>query len=333
MISIFYIGYEPKTIEFILKDKNNKITAVARLDILNLKTFNPINILYHFLYLTKLNRPQKSSTLGYLLYIMCYFSDFATTGVYNRYKNYILFLYRNDIQVWDISRNDCADRIKNEIDLIITNIWGLLDKEIFTAPKLGSINIHPSKLPKNIGAIPTLWSLKNREKESAVSYIYITDKGIDSGDIVMQEVFSIYEDDNIIDLEKKIIEIIKNTINSVIKGIINKDVQIVKQNFSQSTKTAKYEAYREIRPESEISEDIINKVIGYPYVIYGEYCYILLNNRKVYLKNIFKVDTSKYRSIFSFSFKCLDGIYLYTKLFIDVNILDSMFIIFNKFKI
>ncbi len=331
MTNIFYIGYEPKTVEYILEDKNNKIIAVAILDILNLRTFNPINIFYYFLYSSRLNK-KKLIILEYLLYKICYFFGFGTTGVYKRYKNYILSLYNNNIQVWDIKGDDCAYKTKKEIDLIIVNIWGLLDNKIFTAPKLGSINIHPSKLPKNIGAIPTLWSLKNKEKESAVSYIYITDKGIDLGDIIRQDIFTIYERDNIIDIEKRVLEIIKNTINNVIEAIINRDLKIIKQDLSQSTKTAKYEVYREIKPELESSEDILNKIKGYPYVIYGEYCFVLLNNRKIYLKNIHKAKSDKYKRVTSLSFKCLDDIFLYTNLFIDVSILDSIFIIFYKLR-
>ena len=332
MINILYIGYEPKTISYLLGNKRYRILSVAKLYFFNAKTVNPVNILYYFLYYVRLNNKKSFNAIEYLLYRACYFLEFATTGVYRRYREYLLTLSRNKIQVWDLSAVNSIDRIRVEIDLIVVNIWELLDKKIFTAPRFGSINIHPSKLPKNIGAVPTLWSLKNKEKESAVSYIYITDKGIDVGDIIRQDIFPIYDGDNIINIEERVLSVIKGSINDVIETIIDNKVVVIKQDLTQSTKTPKYEIYREIKPEVEKKDDIVNKVRGYPYVIYGEHCYLLLDNRKIYLKNIHILAPDSHKNMFSLVFKCFDGIYLYTNLFIDVSIVESIFIIFNKFK-
>lgn len=327
-IAILYIGYEPKTLDFLIKNKKNKIVAVAKMDILSPKTINPFNLLFFLLYFLRQNNFKSKFFLEFFLYAICFVNQFFTTGVFKRYKKYILNLSKNKIKVWDLFDDTCVDKIKENIDLIIVNIWNLIDKKIFTAPRFGSVNIHPSKLPKNIGAIPTLWTLKNNDKESAVSYVFIHEKGIDSGGIIKQENFLIEKDDDIIKIENKVINIISNTINVVIQNIIESKFTLIQQDDTQISKTEKYEIYKEIKPTEEISKDILNKVKGYPYVIYGEYCFIYFKNKKIFLKNINK--KGNYR--WSFVIECKDGVKLYAKYFFDVNIVDSIFIILNKLK-
>lgn len=56
------------------------------------------------------------------------------------------------------------------------------------------INIHPSKLPEYRGPVPTAWAIANGEKECGIS-IHLMDEGIDTGDLLVQEVFPIDTDD------------------------------------------------------------------------------------------------------------------------------------------
>ncbi len=329
---ILYIGYEPNTVNYILEKGENKVVAVAKLDILNVKTNNPINLLFYFLYSLREKNLKQAKLLEYTLFRICFLLYFFTTGIYKIYGKYILGLYENKVEVWNLNQKIFVDRIKKEIDLIIVNVWGLLSEDIFNAPRLGSINIHPSKLPKNIGAVPTLWALRNNEIESAVSYIYITEKGIDLGDLIFQETFNIDHKDNIISIEDKVLTIIHKTINDVIDIVIKGKKTPVSQNFTEMSKTPKYEEYREIKPILETSREISNKVMGYPYVIYGEYCYIKIRERKIYIKNLHKLGDMNLSRTLNLIIKCQDGVSLYAKLFFDVNINDSLYLIFNKIK-
>ena len=84
----------------------------------------------------------------------------------------------------------------------------ILPKEIFSAPKYGSINIHPSLLPKHRGPSPIYWVLKNREKTTGLTCHYI-DEGIDSGEIISQRKIAVESHDtvsSIIEKQKLIIE-------------------------------------------------------------------------------------------------------------------------------
>lgn len=66
----------------------------------------------------------------------------------------------------------------------------LLKEEIFSLPKFGSLNLHPSLLPHYRGPNPWFWTYYNVEKESGVT-VHCIDKGEDTGDIVSQKSFDI----------------------------------------------------------------------------------------------------------------------------------------------
>jgi len=66
----------------------------------------------------------------------------------------------------------------------------LLKKEIFSIPKYGSFNIHPSLLPKYRGPNPWFWVYYYMEKESGITIHSINEKE-DSGNIVFQQKFKI----------------------------------------------------------------------------------------------------------------------------------------------
>jgi len=76
--------------------------------------------------------------------------------------------------------------IKSNIDLLISHAFmRILPKTLFSAPKYGSINIHPSLLPKYRGPSPTEWVISKGEKVTGLTCHYI-DEGIDTGDIIYQ---------------------------------------------------------------------------------------------------------------------------------------------------
>jgi methionyl-tRNA formyltransferase len=62
----------------------------------------------------------------------------------------------------------------------------ILPQAILDLPALGALNVHPSLLPKYRGATPIQSALLAGESETGVS-IMLMDKGMDTGDIVLQE--------------------------------------------------------------------------------------------------------------------------------------------------
>lgn len=80
-------------------------------------------------------------------------------------------------------------------DLIVVVAYGkLLPESILNIPKYGCINVHGSLLPKYRGAAPIQWSVINGDKETGITTMYM-DKGLDTGDIILQEKLDISENE------------------------------------------------------------------------------------------------------------------------------------------
>ena len=89
-------------------------------------------------------------------------------------------------------------------DVIVVASFGqFLKKNLLAVPRLGTINVHPSLLPKYRGASPIQWALANGDAETGVSVLYVTPK-MDAGDLLAQERFPIAPDETYCTLEPKL---------------------------------------------------------------------------------------------------------------------------------
>lgn len=61
-----------------------------------------------------------------------------------------------------------------------------LPEWVFSAPEMGTLNLHPSLLPRYRGANPYFWVIKNRKNETGVT-LHFMDDGMDTGPIVDQQ--------------------------------------------------------------------------------------------------------------------------------------------------
>lgn len=78
-----------------------------------------------------------------------------------------------------------------EADVIVVVAYGfLIPTAILHAKKYGCLNIHPSSLPRHRGAAPLQYTIIEGDKNSAVCIMQM-DEGFDTGDIILQEKFSI----------------------------------------------------------------------------------------------------------------------------------------------
>jgi methionyl-tRNA formyltransferase len=95
-----------------------------------------------------------------------------------------------------IISNKLIDEIEAiEPDLILSVYYRkVLPHRLINIPKLGAINIHPSALPFYRGPVPTAWAIMNGEKEFGIT-IHKIDEGIDTGEILLQELFEIKDED------------------------------------------------------------------------------------------------------------------------------------------
>ena len=110
-------------------------------------------------------------------------------------------------------------------DIFVIVAYKILPKSIIELPVYGAINLHASLLPKYRGAGPVQWALINGDKKTGVTIFQITKK-VDAGDILMQKIMNVYEDDNMLSLGMRLCEqgskMIIKTIDKIEIGTIKK---------------------------------------------------------------------------------------------------------------
>jgi len=73
-----------------------------------------------------------------------------------------------------------------EPDLCVTAAFGqILSQEILDIPRIGTVNVHSSLLPKYRGSAPINWAIIQGETVTGVTTM-MTDRGLDTGDILLQ---------------------------------------------------------------------------------------------------------------------------------------------------
>lgn len=104
----------------------------------------------------------------------------------------------------------------------------ILPNSLLKIPKLGCINIHPSLLPKYRGPIPTAWAIENGETEFGITIHYM-DKGIDTGDILVQEKYSIGDNETGYELYTRAMKLGSDLLKENFEKIIKNKIRSVPQ--------------------------------------------------------------------------------------------------------
>ncbi len=120
-------------------------------------------------------------------------------------------------------------------DVVVVAAYGqFLKQNLLAVPRLGTINVHPSLLPKYRGASPIQWALANGDTGTGVSVLYVTPK-MDAGDILAQEKFVIGPDDTFCTLEPKLAQVGAEMLVGVLDGFRAGTVRAIPQDESQAT--------------------------------------------------------------------------------------------------
>lgn len=109
-----------------------------------------------------------------------------------------------------------------EADLFVVISYGkILSRDVLAIPKLYSINLHGSLLPKYRGAAPINWAIINGEDKTGVTVIKMIEK-VDAGDILSSREVDIGINDTAGNLEDVLsnagAELLLDTINLIERG-------------------------------------------------------------------------------------------------------------------
>jgi len=122
-----------------------------------------------------------------------------------------------------------------EPDFIVTVAFGQLLKEsVLRIPKIACVNVHPSLLPKYRGPSPINWPIIRGDKETGVTTMMM-DKGMDTGDILLQKATPISEEETAADLYGRLAEIGADLLLETLIGLSDGTVKPTKQVHDEAT--------------------------------------------------------------------------------------------------
>ena len=126
-------------------------------------------------------------------------------------------------------------------DLQIVVAFRMLPEAVWKMPVMGTVNVHGSLLPQYRGAAPINWAVINGEDETGVTTFKLKHE-IDTGDILLQESFSIGEDETAGEVHDRMKEIgaqlLVKTVDGLVNGTLEEKPQLSMVNGELSIKHA-----------------------------------------------------------------------------------------------
>ena len=124
---------------------------------------------------------------------------------------------------------------KSNADIFIVVSFGqILSGEVLALPKLYSLNVHASLLPKYRGAAPINQAIASGEKETGVTIIKM-DERMDEGEIALKETVAIDERDDAVTLSKRLSKKGAELLLKAIDSIKIKKINFLRQDDSLAT--------------------------------------------------------------------------------------------------
>ncbi len=142
----------------------------------------------------------------------------------------------NQIRMKSANSSDFRKLLINKnVDLLIVGTWKeRLRKETFNIPKIATVNVHPSLLPKYRGPNPYLQTILNGEKTSGVT-LHLVDEHYDSGAILSQEKITISDTDTSKELREKSVRVARKLVKEFIEDLNDKIITPIEQSEKYAT--------------------------------------------------------------------------------------------------
>lgn len=120
-------------------------------------------------------------------------------------------------------------------DLCVTAAFGhILSQEVLDIPRIGTVNVHASLLPKYRGSAPVNWALIQGETVTGVTTM-MTDKGMDTGDILLKREVAILPQETAGELVDRLAKVGAELLIETLRAIERGDCPREKQDESQAS--------------------------------------------------------------------------------------------------
>lgn len=125
--------------------------------------------------------------------------------------------------------------INLNVDLILVGTWKeRVKKETFSIPKIATVNVHPSLLPKYRGPNPYMQTILHGEKFSGVT-LHLMDEKYDGGAILSQQKVEILETDTSKELREKTVRVARKLVSEFITDLDDKIITPIAQSEKNAT--------------------------------------------------------------------------------------------------
>ena len=109
--------------------------------------------------------------------------------------------------------------VAEEVDLLLVHAGRrILPEKVFAAPRRGSINFHPSLLPRHRGGAPSYWVLRQKELQTGLTS-HVIDAGMDTGPIVAQAAVPVTAGDSIGSIVEKLKHLVPELVQATFERL------------------------------------------------------------------------------------------------------------------
>ena len=120
-------------------------------------------------------------------------------------------------------------------DLFLVIAYGqILSQEILDIPKVLSINIHASLLPKYRGAAPINWAIIKGEEITGVTVMKMA-REMDAGPIILQKALDIADEDTAVTLEDRLSHLGAELLLDALKSIESRNYNLMPQDEGKAS--------------------------------------------------------------------------------------------------
>ena len=112
---------------------------------------------------------------------------------------------------------------------VLSSFGHILGRDLLDVPHMGSLNVHPSLLPKYRGAAPIQRAIMAGEEKTGIT-IFFMDEKIDHGEMILQKTLAIKPDEDYGSLRDRLAELGAAAVVKVIESIELQEYERIPQN-------------------------------------------------------------------------------------------------------
>ena len=160
-------------------------------------------------------------------------------------------------------RKDGVEDLKSLApDLCVTAAFGqILSQEILDIPRMGTINVHASLLPKHRGSAPINWAILQGDQTVGVTTM-MTDKGIDTGDMLLKAETPYVKGETAGELTIRMAELGANLLIDTLKKLEDGTLVRIPQDHENMTYDPMLNKEMGIIDWTHSAADIVNRIHG-----------------------------------------------------------------------